>query len=204
VTDSNNVVDRRGGGPTPGTPSSSLLAGLRASDAGAWRRLAVLYTPLVYRWCRRRGLQQSDAEDVVQEVFCTVLTRVHDFRRRQPGDSFRGWLWTITYNKLGDHFRRSAGRAAGGQEELEQAAAPPDSDSGESDAATAGLYRRAYDLIRGEFEERTWQAFWRVAVEDQRPADVAAALGLSVNSVYLAKSRVLRRLHEELGDVAGE
>jgi RNA polymerase sigma-70 factor, ECF subfamily len=161
----------------------------------------VLYTPLVYRWCRRRGLQQADAEDVVQEVFRTVLTRIHDFRRCRPGDSFRGWLWTIAYHKLGDHFRASAGRAAGGPEHLEPAAvAPPDSDSGGTDGAAAGLCRRACELVRGEFEERTWQAFWGVAVEDRRPADVAAALGLSVNAVYLAKSRVLRRLREELGE----
>jgi RNA polymerase sigma-70 factor (ECF subfamily) len=186
--------------------STGLLAGLQACQGEAWHRLVRLYGPVVYDWCQRQGLQASDADDVVQEVFRTVLARIADFHRDRAGDTFRGWLWTITRNKLGDHLRRRAAQplAAGGSEARERLEQLPANEL--TDASAAGspgaqeLYRRALDLIRGEFEEQTWQAFWRVVGEGRRPADVAAEMGLSLNAVYLAKSRVLRALRETLGD----
>ena len=66
------------------------------------------------------------------------------------------------------------------------------------------LYRRAVEFLRKEFEERTWQAFWQVAVEERPPSDGASELGMSVNAVYLAKSLVLRRLREEFADLLEE
>ena len=99
-----------------GSISTSLLDRVKAQDQGAWQRLVKLYGPVVYRWCRRAGLQGSDAADVAQEVFQSMMIGIGGFRRRRPGDSFRGWLWTITKNKLRDHLRRRAlrPRAAGG------------------------------------------------------------------------------------------
>ncbi len=186
--------------------STALLAGLQAQADEAWGRLIRLYGPVVYAWCKRRGLQPSDAEDITQEVFRVVLLRITDFRREQPGSTFRGWLWTITRNKTGDYLRRRQAQPqpAGGseaREQLEQLAAEsrPNDDDPEAGAERL-LYRRALDLIRSEFEPPTWEAFWRIVVDGQRPADVAPATGLSLNAVYLAKSRVLRRLREELGD----
>jgi RNA polymerase sigma-70 factor, ECF subfamily len=178
--------------------------GLRQADAASWRRLALLYGPLVYGWCRRRGLQAADAEDILQEVFLVVASRVHDFRRDRPGDTFRGWLWGITRNKLGDWLRRrqaSVAPAGGSEAALGMAALPEpavlDEEAGDGDA---DLCRRALELIRPEFQEQTWQAFWRVAAEEQDPAAVAVDLGLSRNAVYIAKGRVLRRLREVLGE----
>src|SRR5437870_1065787 len=89
-----------------GSTSPSLLEGLWRREPGAWERLATLYGPLVYGWCRGKGLQVRDAEDVVQEVFLTVAARVGEFRHDQENATFRGWLWTITRHKLGDWLRR--------------------------------------------------------------------------------------------------
>jgi RNA polymerase sigma-70 factor (ECF subfamily) len=188
--------------------SLSLLSGLRIQQPEAWQRLARLYGPLVYSWCRRQGLQPADVDDIVQEVFRTLLARIAEFRRDQPGSSFRGWLYTITRNKLGDFWRRRSAQpqAIGGsaaRERLEEVAieeTPENSTSGQ----LASLYRRALDLICKEFEARTWQAFWLVVCENRVPADVAAQLDLSLNAVYLAKSRILRRLRETLGEVPEE
>ncbi|MBI1915449.1 MAG: sigma-70 family RNA polymerase sigma factor [Planctomycetes bacterium] len=188
----------------------SLLSGLSVQQPEAWQRLVQVYGPLIYTWCRQRGLQAVDAEDVVQEVFRVVLTRIAAFRKESAADTFRGWLWTITRNKLGDYWRRCTAQpqAAGGSAFREQVEQVPDTESaepGESAAAeTAGVYRRALALIQSEFEEKTWQAFWRVVCENQRPAEVAKELQLSLNAVYLAKSRVLRALRETLGDAAEE
>ena len=190
--------------------STGLLSGLRAHEAEAWHRLVGLYGPVIYGWCKRQGLQPSDAEDVVQEVFRTVLARIGDFRRERPADTFRGWLWTITRNKLGDYIRRCATQPlpVGGseaRERLEQVPVPLAAESvGDGLHALGGVCHRALELIRDEYEVPTWQAFWQVVGEGRKPAEVAVDLGLSLNAVYLAKSRVLRRLREVLGDVPEE
>jgi RNA polymerase sigma-70 factor (ECF subfamily) len=186
--------------------SLSLLQRIRADDAEAWERLVALYGPLVFRWCRRWDLQDQDVADVFQEVFQAVAAHVADFRKERPGDTFRGWLRTITANKVRDHFRR-LGREPGGaggtdaQVRLAQVPAPVvETDADDRDLDDA-LFRQSLDFIRQEFEDRTWQAFWRTAVDGRAPKDVAAELAMSPGAVRVAKCRVLRRLREELGDV---
>ena len=194
----------------PGEPSSltsSLLERLRNNSPEAWRRLVHLFGPLVYQWCRHRGLQTADAGDVGQEVFRAVAVNIVSFRRDRPGDTFRGWLWAITKSKLADHWRQRQNHPAspGGSAaeaylaNLEASQASLDHDP--PPKTPGSLYQRALGLIQKEFQERTWKAFWRVAIDRCSPADVAAELGLSANAVYLAKSRVLRRLREELGEL---
>jgi RNA polymerase sigma-70 factor (ECF subfamily) len=188
--------------------SASLLDRLRADDADAWRRLVHLYSPLVFAWARRSGLPASDVDDVMQEVFRAVALHIGQFRRDRAGDSFRGWLWTITRNKLRDHFRKHADQpvAVGGSTmhgrllEVPEAEPPPE-DASAADSPGA-LVHRALDLIRRDFEESTWQAFWQVAVDNKPAGDVARALGLSVFAVYQAKYRVTRRLRDELNGLA--
>lgn len=185
--------------------STGLLAGLRAQEAQQWRRMSSIYAPLVYQWCRKAGAG-GDADDIVQEVFRTVVRRIGEFRIDRPGDTFRGWLYTITRHKLGDYFRRCATQpdVVGGSDFLQKLHAVPeeaDVDSAINSEGLGGACHRALALIRVEFQDVTWQAFWRAVVDEQPAADIATALGISVNSVYLAKSRVLRRLREELGDV---
>jgi len=193
---------------SPGSTSSSLLERIKVRDPDAWNRFSKLYSPLVYQWARQAGVQSSDAADVVQEVFRAVATHIADFRRDRPGDSFRGWLWTITHNKLRDHFRRLATRpkAAGGtdaQQWLKQVPeGSPDESSDESLTTGTGLTRRAVELVQAEFEDRTWQAFWKATVEGQKASEIGHDLGMSVAAVYMAKSRVIRRLREELSGLA--
>ncbi len=197
-----------GRGPDPETTQSisrSWLERARVRDPDAWRKLAEVYGPLVYQWCRRAGLQSTDATDVVQEVFRSVAGAIDGFRRDRRGDSFRGWLWTITRNKVRDHFRGRGDRpvAQGGsaaQARLRELPheAPEDSDEASALAVKANLARRAVAIMQDNFEPRTWQAFWQTAVEHRPAADVAGDLGISTAAVYMAKSRVLRRLRKEL------
>lgn len=191
-------------GETPGSTSSSLLERLRARDHEAWRRLTLLYGPLVYGWGRQRGLRPEDAADVTQEVLAAVAVKIGDFRLDGAKATFRGWLWTITRNKIHDLYRRQAGKpqAQGGsdaQDRLQKVAA---SDGFEPSDPTAivWLVRQALELIRIEFEERTWQAFWRTAVDGQRTADVAVELDMNPAAIRKARSRVFQRLRAELGD----
>jgi len=191
-------------GELPGSTSLSLLERIKVQDQAAWERLVTLYSPLVYRWCRQAGLQAADAADVGQEVFRAVARKIAQFRHEREENTFRGWLRTITRNKVRDYYRhkrvefRGAGGADAQKRLLQLESEGGDEGDSSFDADERGiLYRRAIELVRQEFEERTWQAFWRVAVDENRPADVAAALGMTPNAVYLAKSRVLRRLREE-------
>jgi RNA polymerase sigma-70 factor, ECF subfamily len=184
----------------------SLLERVRAHDPQAWRQLAQLYQPLILAWCRRDGVHAADAEDVAQEVFAAAAANLERFRRDRPGDTFRGWLRVITRNQVLQLFRRNRGRprAAGGSDAWQnlQEIADPLPGPGEEEAVEVDqLYQRALELVRGEFEARTWQAFWLTTVEGRLPADLVSELNMTTNNIRQAKSRVLRRLREQVGDV---
>ena len=184
--------------------SLSLLQRVRARDSQAWETLTRLYGPLVFRWCKRRGLQDNDAADVVQEVFGAGYSSLDGFRRDRSGDTFRGWLWTITERKLIDHFREGSREPAGvggstarNWLQVFPDASPPESQT--THASDAALFvRRILQLVRGDFTEKTWNAFSEVVLKGRPPRDIAAEFGMSENSVHQAKSRVLARIREEL------
>jgi RNA polymerase sigma-70 factor (ECF subfamily) len=185
--------------------SRSLLERLKADDADAWDRMIGLYAPLLLRWCRRWDVPEQDLADIFQDIFQAVATYVGSFRKEREGETFRGWLRTIAYHKVCDHFRRTGREPGGGggtdaQLRLSRvpAAEVPDSDESGEERAERSLLNRALSLIRSEFEERTWQAFWLTVVEGRAPKDVGLDLGMSPGAVRVAKARVLRRLREEL------
>jgi RNA polymerase sigma-70 factor (ECF subfamily) len=186
----------------------SLLERARANDAEAWRRMMGLYRPLVLFWCGRAGVRPSDAEDVAQDVFAAAAASLADFRRDRPGDTFRGWLRGITRNKALMHFRSSGRQPAGegGSDALLrlQDVADPQAECDPEEEAEAGqVYSRALQLLRGEFAEPVWQAFWLTAIDGRAPAALTVELGMSSASIRQAKSRVLRRLKQEVGDLLG-
>lgn len=193
--------------PFEESTSLTLLARIRKNDEIAWERLSQLYGPLVYDWCRRMGLSSPDAADVGQEVFVRVWQCIGSFRKQRAGDTFRGWLRVITKRKAQDFWRKRS-REQTAQEAMAAAeltvtdfSPNPDEmlpDESEQLHEKQVLYRRAIDLLRGEFSEKTVQAFWKTVVEARTAGDVADELSISVNSVYIAKSRVLARLRSEL------
>jgi RNA polymerase sigma-70 factor (ECF subfamily) len=187
--------------------SRSLLARLQANDPGAWDRLIALYAPLVWHWCRGMNLPGQDSADVFQEVWRAVATHIRNFRKDRPTDTFRGWLRTITTNKVHDHFRllRREPRATGGTDAQLRWSQLPEMDSGDEGPQASEsyhqLFQRALELIQSEFEERSWRAFWRMVVDGCSPKEVAEELAMSPGAVRVAKCRVLHRLRQELGDV---
>ena len=187
-------------------PSTSLtlLERIRNRDDVAWQRLHHLYGPLVLHWCKLWNVRGDDAEDVQQEVFQAVASNLEGFRRDRPGDSFRAWLRGITRNKLLDHLRRQQKNppAKGGTDAQRQLLEIAEQDLPEdSQELMSALYHRALEMVRGEFEPRTWDAFWRSAIDGQAPADIAADLGVTAAAVRKSKSRVLHRLRQEVGDL---
>ncbi|RLS55135.1 MAG: sigma-70 family RNA polymerase sigma factor [Planctomycetota bacterium] len=186
--------------------SHSLLMRLRTNDVQAWKRLSELYGPMVYGWCRAAGLKPEDAADATQNVFQSVFTGFMKFRKERPGDRFRGWLWTITRNRVNDYFRQEkdapAGRGGSSAHphtlQWPQNLMPEEQDPETMVTETAQLVRRALELVQAEFEIRTWQACLKTTMDGQSVADVAAELKMTVGAVYVARSRVLKRIREEL------
>jgi RNA polymerase sigma-70 factor (ECF subfamily) len=183
--------------------SVSLLDRLAAAPTDDdWRRLLDLYQPLLRAWLARAGVPPGEADDLTQEVLLVVFRKVGDFERRGPG-AFRAWLRTILAHRVRDYFRgcRNRPAAAGGsdfQRALDELESP--------DSALSKLWDREHDehvaasllrRVQGDFAATTWQAFRRHVLEGEPAARVAQDLGLSLNSVLLAKSRVLKRLRQE-------
>ena len=168
-----------------------------APSEGDWKQLLDVYGALLRGWLARSGVAPADRDDLVQEVLMVVIRRVGEFDRRGPG-AFRAWLRGILANHLKKYFRD---RPESGPVIDLDAVAAPDSVLGrqwdrEHDEHLAA---RALRLVEGDFAPATWAAFRRQVLDGRPAADVAAELGLSVNSVLLAKSRVLKRLRSELG-----
>ena len=181
--------------------SSTMLAQVKIDDRQAWGRLVDVWGPVIYGWCRRRGVQSGDAEDIAQEVFLQVAMKIDQFERK----TFRGWLWTITSNKIADHFRKSLKepKSPGGTAAVRWMANLAESGSssdGEPFAAESSrqIVRGVLEMIRRDFKEETFQAFVRTAIEQQSTAEVAKDLGVSTAVVRRMRFRVRKRLREEL------
>jgi RNA polymerase sigma-70 factor (ECF subfamily) len=186
----------------PNTRPSLLVRLREAGDDDAWREFVRLYAPLVYNFGRRQGLQDADAADLTQEVLRGVSTAIGRLDYDPQRGLFRSWLFTLARRRLADFLAGKQRQAAadGGsaaQECLAAVPAPADEDHW-NEEYERHLFHRAVERVRGEFTERTWQAFWQTTVAGRKPQEVAAELDLSVGAVYIARSRVQARLKEEL------
>ncbi len=183
----------------------SLLERARDRDEQAWRELVDLYSPTVVRWCQSSRVSAEISADCIQEVFAAVARSLDTYHPPGTAGAFRGWLWTITRNKLRDAIRRNARQATavGGSTMLgmlHQVPEVPDDEPSEAPDIQSLMWR-AMKQIESSFEARTWQAFWRTTVDGISTAVAAKELGISPASVRQARSRVLRRLRQQLGDL---
>jgi RNA polymerase sigma-70 factor (ECF subfamily) len=182
------------------TPAS-LLDQLRdpkePASGPAWERFVALYTPLLYQWARRLGLQDASAADLVQDVFTILIQKLPSFSY-DPGQRFRGWLWTVLCNKWRENQRRNSARIRGSADALAEVTVP-DAVGRLAEAEYAQyLVGRALQLVQNEFDPATWKACREFMVVGRPATEVAAELGISVGAVYVAKSRIMRRLRKEL------
>ncbi|WP_422927717.1 RNA polymerase sigma factor [Singulisphaera sp. PoT] len=193
----------RSSGAQAGATSLTLIEKAKAHHGEAWRRLVDLYTPLLRQWCSRWGVQGADADDVIQDVFQGVFVSLQNFGRDHESASFRAWLHGVARYKMLSLLRRRNARGPGGTDFYEKTLLLPDPAMDDHDHEEGRLigatYREALGLVRAEFEDRTWQAFWRATVEGQPCAVIAKEMDVTPAAVRQAKSRVLRRLKEVLG-----
>jgi RNA polymerase sigma-70 factor (ECF subfamily) len=184
--------------------SFSLLEHLQQGpNEPAWQRMVDFYSPLIRGWLRRYALLDQDVDDLVQDVLAVVVRKLPEFKKQPQVGAFRRWLRNITVNCLREFWRsqrfrpRAIGQGdfAGVLDQLED----PESalsklwDQEHDEHVT----RRLLEMIRPRFEAKTWLAFQRVALEGIQVDQAAHELGLSVNAVFIAKSRVLHLLRQE-------
>jgi RNA polymerase sigma-70 factor, ECF subfamily len=186
----------------------SLAIRLRQDSPNAWSELVELYGPLVESWSAKAGLVPTAREDVAQEVFLSVLRSINRFDPTIPGATFRGWLWRITRNVILKSLARPEPCPTGGSTANAGLAeiADPWPDTSEHDpptdpSETTLVLQRAIAQIKPRIEPQTWQAFWHTVVLGQTTAKVAESLGMTRPAVRKAKSRTLRRLRQQLGDL---
>jgi|SRR5579884_3657907 len=180
------------------TTSISLLERLRQPGAQAsWTRFVELYTPLLFYWARRLGLQESDAADLVQDVFALLVRRLPEFAYDRQ-KSFRNYLRTILRNKWRENLRRLEPATGRDPQTLEQIADNDEFTALEEAEYRQQLVQQALRVLQPEFPSTTWKAFQEYVVAGRDPAQVAAELQISIGRVYTAKSRVLSRVRQEL------
>ncbi|MBW8883188.1 MAG: sigma-70 family RNA polymerase sigma factor [Planctomycetia bacterium] len=191
------------GNEAPLTRVSLLIQIRDGSNHAAWQEFVDLYGPVIYGFARKRGLQDADAADLMQDVLRSVSSAIGRLDYDRNHGTFRGWLFTITRNKVFNFLsaRRIRPQGTGDSATNRLLAEEPAASDG-SDAWELEYQRRlaslAMERIKGEFHENTWRAFWLTAVEGVAAADVAKQICMSPGAIYVAKSRVLARLKDEV------
>ena len=188
--------------------SLTLLQRLKGErDELAWKRFESLYRPLLAAWARRFETQESDIDDLIQDVFLVVSRELSDFDHAGRPGSFRCWLRRILANRLHEYWRA---RRRAGAVGLDPSLDPRIDQLADDRSALSQLWERQHDqyvlqrllvLVEPHFTPTTWQAFCRVTLSNERPDEVAAALGINTNAVFIAKSRVLTRLRREAAEL---
>ncbi|MGL6095503.1 MAG: RNA polymerase sigma factor [Fimbriiglobus sp.] len=189
----------------------TLLTRLKdGGDVDAWRQFVELYGPVVYGFARKRGLQDADAADLMQEVLRSVSRNAEKMEYDPARGTFRGWLYTVTRNKIYNFLsgQRHRPKAVGDSAAQERLDSIPDRTSDRDEDWEIEYQRRlsakAMDRVRGEFQPATWKAFWGTAVDGRAAQDVGGELKMTPGAVYVAKSRVLARLREEVQRLQAE
>jgi len=191
-----------------GSTQSSLLRRAAMHEDRAWQEIVELYGPLISTWCRRSGADWHMTADCIQEVFLVLTNRLDTFRPTGESGAFRAWLWSVSRNKLVDLFRAANRQplAFGGSTAhlaLQSIAAEQEwlRDEPTEPFDVSSLTKRAIEQVRSEFTQQSWSVFERTVVDGIETSIVAKELGLSPSAIRQAKSRILRRLRQQLGDL---
>lgn len=152
---------------------------------------------MIYRWAVQIGLPQAEAADLVQDIFAALIDKIADFEYDHKR-SFRKWLKTVTTNRAKDFLRRRAIRPVNASSQAERLTVPDEIEFLSNREYNQKLIARALEFVQTEFEETTWKACWCTVVDGKSVAETAEQLGVTENSIYIARSRVLRRIRSEL------
>ena len=207
----NRFIDMASTKELPLTRPSLLIRLRDARDPEAWRCFVEAYAPVVQSFLRRQGMQEADVMDVSQDVLVAVAGEIRRFEHQSDHrGSFRKWLFTIVRNRTADFWRRERRQTHGsGDSRTQQALAQvpmggQDLEEQWDRQYMLTLFHAATTQVKRDFQESTWQAFWRTTVDRQSAQAVAKEIGISVPAVYMAKRRVLQRIQQQIEFLEGE
>ena len=182
----------------------SLLIALGRCDENAWAEFLTVYEKALLNYCRAKGLQDSDAHDVLQEVLKAVLNRVPTWDHDPSQGSFRGWLFRVARNIATDAISNRAkkvGVSGDSQVAMLLNQVPtPTGDTSFDIEYQKSLLDWASNQVRREVREVTWKSFCMTALEGQKAEQVAAELGVPVGNVYTSKCRVVARIKAKIAE----
>ncbi|MEM6470299.1 MAG: sigma-70 family RNA polymerase sigma factor [Planctomycetota bacterium] len=186
---------------------ASLLLRLGNQSRDAWPEFLSIYESALYGFCRAKGLQDADAQDVLQDVLTAVMRKLPDWDSDSKKGSFRGWLFRVARNIAVDEVKRKATKeTASGDSQvgrlLAQVPVPADryDQSFEAEYKLA-LLDWASNQVKAEVRDSTWLSFRKTALEGQKAEAVAESLGVSVGTVYTAKCRVVARIRAVIAEM---
>ncbi len=185
----------------PETRVSLILRLPGGADTEAWREFVDMYEPFVYRFARRAGLQDSDARELVQEVFLGITKAIRRWQPNPEQARFRTWLFRIAKNQLLTHMKRRRSESGCDSSVWRSIADPRLNVTAREPIATEyrqEVFRWASDQVRNQVQPTTWSAFWQTAVEGKSSEQVAKTLGIPRSAVYVARSRVISRLQVQV------
>lgn len=186
----------------PYTRASLILRLPDASDVVAWNELVDIYTPIVRRVAISQGMQSADADDLSQEVFSSIARSISKWLDRPDRGPFRAWLLTIARNAAINYLTRRSTKplAEGGNE---TAAAFAECQTVRSEVSDhfdleyrREVFRWAAAQVRHRVTDATWSAFWLTLVEGKSVVEASQQLRVSVGTVYVSRSRVMKRIRE--------
>jgi RNA polymerase sigma factor (sigma-70 family) len=188
---------------SPRTRASLLVQIRDGGNQQAWQEFMKLYGPIVYGFARKRGLQDADAADLMQDVMRSVSAAIGRLEYDPKQGTFRGWLFTITRNKVFTFLASRRNRAQGTGDSAMNRLLDEKPDPNDGSEVWELEYQRrlaslAMERVKNEFHESSWRSFWLTAVEGIAPAQAARQIGISAGAVYVAKSRVLARIKTEV------
>lgn len=189
---------------------ASLLLRLGNESQDAWPEFISIYESALYGFCRFRGLQDADAQDVIQDVLTAVIKKLPDWNPDSSQGSFRGWLFRVARNIAVDQVKRKAKKVtASGDSRVARMLAEVPGPADPHDQSFETEYQRALldwasSQVKAEVRENTWLSFRMTAIEGQKAEQVAEALGISVGTVYTAKCRVVARIRNVIADIGEE
>lgn len=176
------------------------------ADDTSWVEFLGIYQPVVYRMARRRGLQDADAQDVIQQVFASIAKSIDGWKAGPDRPPFRAWLTTVSRNAITNALaRKPRDRGAGSTSVVNQLHAqstPEDTTTEIIKETRRQMVHWASEQIRSEFTEQTWEIFWKTSIEGVAVAEVASSTGRSVGAVYVTRHRVLARLKEKVAEMS--
>ena len=185
------------------TISSTLLTGALSANPNAWVMIVTRYSPKIMTWMLLAGVDSSDAPDLLQDVWRSVLMSLKNFRREKPDDTFRGWLRTIAQRRIADYFESRSQQPRNlplAQLESLQSQNLLTDEIAANVSERVTLLQKYMQQVESEVKPNTWLVFQMHVIEEKSVEEVAAILKIPTYSVYTSKSRVIKRLRELLED----